>query len=816
MRLRTAAVIIILLALPTGFLYRMVLLGRPLARDDASAMVYPVFRAIDRSLAQGELYLWDTHQWSGMPAFARGETTALYPPTIALFAALPWITAAHASYWLHLALGVIGLFWVARNLRAGRGAALVGAASYGFSGYQAAHLVHFNHITALAYVPLTLAVLQTALRRNTGRWWAALAVTVAFAYLSSHPMPFVMTATICLLWLIFGHDWKDQRRPTLSVLLPLLLSLAVAGMLVLPQMLPMLHLAEARGRLETPDPEAALQYVSSFPFRARDLPRVLLPNIYGTVHANVIGGGPAWHESQPFTGAAPLLLALAGAIVAFRRRGWGFCVATFLVGAALMPAEGNPIHALLVHIPLWGGFRAMGRWMVLPIMSMGVFAALALTYLPEAARKRRVAATKVTALLAVLIVMATALLWFTFGVDDSGAMVAPGPWSEPVELRAPADTVFNCVTSSEPLLLVGAALMTALAIGFLAGEPRGGNLRRPGPLLIAALLLAVVLPQWHLWQVTNLTVPREYYTRPPETARAVAPGRITTLPPALVAPEWRAPGETREERTMLERNLLTPALAKVWGVSYADGYSQGLLVAEPLQLWEDYHRYGVQAFAGFGDPSERAVELYGTPVERMKRLHRLAAMRHIVTAGEIDDPDLELTHSGVANVYSYREPHPRYWLAREAIPVRQPEAQRSAIKLRQLDPQRQVVVDREIALEDDSGATDEGVVETVGESPTHLALRVNAPGPRVLVVADAWYPGWRVTVNGEPAEILRANYAFRGVLLPMGEHRVDFDYRPAGWDVAMPMFAVGVIILIALLVWPQREAPREGLAPPED
>ena len=38
------------------------------------------------------------------------------------------------------------------------------------------------------------------------------------------------------------------------------------------------------------------------------------------------------------------------------------------------------------------------------------------------------------------------------------------------------------------------------------------------------------------------------------------------------------------------------------------------------------------------------------------------------------------------------------------------------------------------------------------------------------------YPGWTATVNGEPAEILRANTIFRALWVPAGSHRVEFRF----------------------------------------
>ncbi len=787
----------VLAALPAAFMYQTLLLGRPLVRDDAAAMVYPIFHALDASLAQGSLYLWDAQQWCGLPALAGGETTGLYPPTLLLFGALPWMAALHVSYWLHLAVAAMACFWVARNLGASRGAALVAGAAYAFSGYQAAHLIHFDHITALAHLPLAVAVLQTALTRNTPRWWALLAAEAALAFLCSHPMLFTMVATVCLLWLAFGHPWREQGAPAYTRLIPLALAVAAALLLVAPQLLPMLDLAAAQGKAASAGGRAA-EYIASYPFQARDLARLLLPNLYGTVHANVIGGGPAWHETQPFTGAAPLLLGAAGLLAAFRKSGWAFAVALLVVGAALMPAEGNPIHAALSRLPFWGSFRATGRWVVLPIFSLALLSALAITHLPGASYGRRAAVVRISGVLAALIALVVVVLWLTFGVDQAGALVLPGQPHRAVDITVPADAVFNCVTSWEPVLLVAASIIAALVISRLAAG-RGASL----PALVA-LLLAVCAPQWHLWQGTNRTAPGDFYADPPRTAIAAARGpRITTLPPGVVAPGWHAPGADPAARAMAARELLTPALGTVWGLRYAEGYKQGLVTPATLELWESYFHYGAQAFTGIADVSPETVDLYGSPVERMERLHALAGVQHIVTPGTIDNPELELTHAGLANVYSYRDDRPRAWLARRAHVVAHPVSQLRTVKMRGFRPYEDVVVDREVVLQ--AGAAEPpGEVEIADEADTRVRLRASCPGPRVLVLADAWYPGWSVAVDGEPAELLRANFAFRAVALPAGEHQVVFRFRPASWDVALPMCAVGMLVVIALGLWPRR------------
>jgi uncharacterized membrane protein YfhO len=48
----------------------------------------------------------------------------------------------------------------------------------------------------------------------------------------------------------------------------------------------------------------------------------------------------------------------------------------------------------------------------------------------------------------------------------------------------------------------------------------------------------------------------------------------------------------------------------------------------------------------------------------------------------------------------------------------------------------------------------------------------------ILVLNDTSYPGWTVDIDGRQGDWIDANYLFRGVLLPPGNHAVRFRYRP--------------------------------------
>jgi len=62
-----------------------------------------------------------------------------------------------------------------------------------------------------------------------------------------------------------------------------------------------------------------------------------------------------------------------------------------------------------------------------------------------------------------------------------------------------------------------------------------------------------------------------------------------------------------------------------------------------------------------------------------------------------------------------------------------------------------------------------------------------------LLLADSYYPGWRAYVAGKEKKIELAQGAFRGMMLPAGEHKIDFYYRPTTFKVGLFAFLLALM-----------------------
>ena len=110
----------------------------------------------------------------------------------------------------------------------------------------------------------------------------------------------------------------------------------------------------------------------------------------------------------------------------------------------------------------------------------------------------------------------------------------------------------------------------------------------------------------------------------------------------------------------------------------------------------------------------------------------------------------------------------------------------------------------------------ETVVVTRDE-PQIVEMTATLVSPGLVVVADQFYPGWTLTVDGRPAEILRTNRAMRGVVLPSGTHRLAFRYEPRSFRLGLILSALGVAALMMFVSCGTAKAARNharGFVPP--
>lgn len=96
----------------------------------------------------------------------------------------------------------------------------------------------------------------------------------------------------------------------------------------------------------------------------------------------------------------------------------------------------------------------------------------------------------------------------------------------------------------------------------------------------------------------------------------------------------------------------------------------------------------------------------------------------------------------------------------------------------------------------------EGNVTVKEYSLNKIVLSSKSTTKGILFLSDTYFPGWKAYVDGKENEILKADYAFRAVSVPEGEHTVVFAYQPFSFylGITLTIISLGLGVLFAFFV----------------
>jgi hypothetical protein len=91
-----------------------------------------------------------------------------------------------------------------------------------------------------------------------------------------------------------------------------------------------------------------------------------------------------------------------------------------------------------------------------------------------------------------------------------------------------------------------------------------------------------------------------------------------------------------------------------------------------------------------------------------------------------------------------------------------------------------------------------------------VELEANLETPGIVVLADVYYPGWKLTIDGVPAPIHRINRMMRGAAVEAGTHKLVYSYEPASFQIGLIASVAGLVATIGLAAFASRR-PRSPL-----
>ena len=714
---------------------------------DARAHFQPQLAFLAKALHAGDSPFWTPNVFAGSPQIADPQSLIFTPVylLLALLSPQPGFQAADAALFAMLALGGLGFFGLFRDRGWRPEGALVAALAFAFGGSAAWRIQHVGQVLSLAWFPLALLLLDRAMRRRSLASGFGAGLVAGLMVIGRDQV-----AYLCALVLVayvahelLGTGWKGRLRRAV----PPLLAGVVGGALVVA--VPLALTLDLIGQSNRP----AFDYqgVQRGSLHPASLLTLFVADLFGLdAPLKDFWGPPSpdWGPTDQFlarnmgalyAGALPVVAVLTVGVV--RGQAFGRDIRFFALAALamLLYALGRytPAFQAMFYLPGVDFFRRpadatfpFGALMAL-VAGWCVHRAIIGDLFPGNRRWRAVAATGLALAAAVLTALAKG------------------------KLEAAA------------IPLAVALVSSALALGALLAGPRLARSRPALALVALAALMTLDLAIGNRPNESTALPPADYDILRADTKNAT----IGLLKQKL------AEGERQGRRDRVE----LAALGFHWpNASLVHGFDN-LLGYNPVRLALFVAATG--AIDHVALPDQRRFAPF------FPRYRSLAAdlfgLRYValgVPAEQIDKSfapgDLTLI-ARTADGYVYENPRalPRAFVVEDAQQSDFADLLKTG-NWPDFDPLHTVLLEKPQRAT--GGPTGEGPVAAKILDYRNASIRIEAVAPRGgwLVLNDIWSAGWFATVDGEPAEVLRANGAFRAVALPPGAREIVFTFQP--------------------------------------
>ena len=150
-------------------------------------------------------------------------------------------------------------------------------------------------------------------------------------------------------------------------------------------------------------------------------------------------------------------------------------------------------------------------------------------------------------------------------------------------------------------------------------------------------------------------------------------------------------------------------------------------------------------------------------------------------------------------IFERRSALPRAWLVHHARIAENADSAFAALIDPRFRPREEVILETDSALEstEPTAPGESASVRIVDDLPETVTLEAQTNRAGYLVLSDFHFPGWRATVNDQPAHIYQANFLMRAVAIEPGKSRITFSYQSAKVNSGLLISSTTALALIA-------------------
>jgi uncharacterized membrane protein YfhO len=100
------------------------------------------------------------------------------------------------------------------------------------------------------------------------------------------------------------------------------------------------------------------------------------------------------------------------------------------------------------------------------------------------------------------------------------------------------------------------------------------------------------------------------------------------------------------------------------------------------------------------------------------------------------------------------------------------------------------------------GKDKDAKINLVEYKPNHLTYQAsNVATNQLAVFSEIYYSaGWNAYIDGNKTNYFRTNYVLRGMIVPSGNHKIEFKFEPKSYFIGKNISMISSIILVLCFI----------------
>lgn len=701
---------------PNGIPYKNFLITDPVRQQ------YPWRYLGVNTLKQFEIPLWNPYAFSGTPLLANIQSAVFYPLNI-VFLVLPFQYGWSLLIILQSLLSFLFLYMYLRYLNLERTACFLGAFTFTFCGFSIAWL-EWNTIgqTAL-WLPLILLCIEHLLKKIRWQWVAIVIFAACAQFFAGHVQVWFYSFLISIAYFfvrMMQLSYQQKKSSNVSFVFkkcyPFLFIGIVVICLTAIQWIPTVQLIVNSAR----DVDQAGYTQPGWFIPWQHLIQFVSPDFFGNPATLNYWGTWNYGELVGYVGILPLLMAIFACIFRHDKKTF-FFTGLFILSLLFALPTFIAFIPFVLKIPFLSTAQPT-RLLFVTDFSLAILAALGFDYFLRVKRKS-------IFIILTFLSLVFAGLWFFILFSNSRI---------PIEflMTAKRNMIFPTIYFIESLILIFPILLTKKL--------------KIHQVLIAGLLLLTVVDLIRFGNKFTPFVNQAYLF--PQTKT------INFLQSNI--------GNYRFMN--IDSRILPPNFSVYYKLQSIEGY-------DPLYL----RRYGELIVASERGKSNIAAP-FGfnrilTPHKYDSPIINLLGVKYVLSLDKVSSSNFKHVFSeGKTNVYENKNVLPRAFFVKNVVFASDKKTVINMVFSYKNDLQNYAVIEGEKPKGTMQNiSVGKVIIDRYEQNYIHLSTVNNDDG--FFVLTDVYYPLWNAKIDGQKTHIYITDYAFRGIFVPKGSHKITFS-----------------------------------------